>query len=779
MMGSNMNPRAQAPGTVTGLPTISVIVNTCDRSDSLRTLLRSLDRQSYCDFEVVVALGPTRDDSLEMLASEFPNRVCVVRCPEFNLSTSRNLGLAHAAGEVVAFIDDDAVPCHRWMEQIAQVYTDPEVTGVGGRTHNVNSGRGEIQFLNGLVTALAEQCDVVVNKEDRPSFVAPDNLVFPRFHGTNMTYRRQALVEINGFDENFDYLFDDADLGVRLGLAGRNLVQLPGAVVYHSPTSGRNRGKHPYDLNWYCWIRSTVYFALKSGVPTMGFTKSMGHCLRMISNFFANVQDAADRKNMPAELHGKARRMLFKGSTVGILQGLLRKRRFPGTIAAVDRDLVRFITPDSSKRMPASPHQRFEEKEATSLQETPLRICLLSVGYPPTNTHGVARSTGTLARGLAELGHEVHVVTAGRKLHVTHVDGVYIHEVSGDDNPRYSDLAANGYRNLSHWLNHSHAVFDAVVSICRDDGIQLVDSPLWGLEGLVTAINGTVPVAVRVVTSMKQIADVHGQISAENTLLGELETRFLSAADLVVSNSDATTRTIAEVYRLEPDSLHIGKAPYGMVPAPDALVQPLSGAEVESPKVLFVGRLEKRKGILDLFEAIPGVLHRHPGARILIAGSDNSREDGFFDEHKLDYPTHFLRHFPESTASVDFLGFVDEDQLEELYRTCDLFVAPSLYESFGLIYLEAMNWARPVIACSAGGPEEIVVNGRTGVLVPPGDAQALETSINNLLGSPSKRRDMGIAGRRRLLENYTHLSMARSFESLYRETLDRAGRERP
>lgn len=772
-----MNTRTSSADSPKGLPSISVVVNTCDRRDELRTLLRSLEHQSYSNFEVVVVLGPTRDDSLAMLESEFANRICVVDCPKFNLSTSRNIGVSHASGEVVAFIDDDATPSRNWLQEIARPYTDPEVAGVGGRTHLVTPGQGQTQFYRGLVTVLAEQHDVVHRDSERPSFVAPDHLVFPRFHGTNMSYRRRELLELRGFDENFEYLFDDADLGVRFGLAQRRLVQLPGGVVYHSPTSGRNRGKHPYDLNWYCWLRSTLYFALKNGGPTVGYGKSLGHCLRLISTFFTQVQEATDANHMPVELHRKARRMLSRGALVGVLQGLVMPRRFPRKTAATDRELMRF----SQQPLPTGSSGQLKHRSKTArmqhVQSSTMNICLLSSGYPPANTHGVARSTATLAKGLAELGHQVHVVTSGRRLHVTVEDGVHIHQVSGEEGGRYSDFSSRGYPNLGSWLNHSHAVSDAVDTLLREEGIQFVDSPLWGLEGLVTAVKQSLPVVVRVVTSMKQIAEVHARINPENTLLGELEAEFLSVADLVVSNSDATTRAISSVYGFEPDSLSVGKASYGMVPAPDRLVHPLAEHSSAAPRVLFVGRLEKRKGVLELFDAIPKILMTHPDAKFVLAGSDNSREDGFFDEHDVDYRTFFRNLYPAAASAVDFLGFVDESRLEELYRTCDLFVAPSLYESFGLIYLEAMNWARPVIACAAGGPEEIVVDGETGVLVPPSDAPELADAVNRLLASPAGRRDMGLAGRRRLLDRYTHVAMAKSFVSLYAEMLERKGAE--
>jgi glycosyltransferase involved in cell wall biosynthesis len=120
---------------------------------------------------------------------------------------------------------------------------------------------------------------------------------------------------------------------------------------------------------------------------------------------------------------------------------------------------------------------------------------------------------------------------------------------------------------------------------------------------------------------------------------------------------------------------------------------------------------------------------------------------------------------------VRFLGEVPEDKLNALYQSCDLFVAPSLYESFGLIYLEAMNFAKPVIGCRAGGVPEVVNDGVTGRLVDPNSPKQLAEAIVALLRSPRTLYEYGMAGRQRLLDYFTHVHMARSFERIYRRVL--------
>jgi len=754
----------------THLP-FSVIVNTCDRVHSLRTLLRSLNHQTYPNFEVVVVVGPTKDDTIDMLSEEFGNQVNVVRCAEFNLSSSRNVGLANAAGDVVAFIDDDAVPCPTWLAQLAGAYSDSAVAGAGGSTYNVNPEVGELQFFRGLFSVLAEQDDVRTSDRLPEKPTAPLDHWFPRFHGTNMSYRKEIVIEMRGFDERYEYLFDDSDIAARLARRGHQLRQLPDAVVYHSPKSGSNRGEHEFDLNWYCWLRSTIYFAIKNGTPTIGLRKSLTGAIKSVSSFYAHVDDLHGKGDIPEELHKRIRKNLRKGWAEGFFQGLVLSRKFPDGLPTNERRFSPFLRQDfpgiqSSGRIRSTGCDEMEK-----MSNEPLRVCLLSVGYPPGDTHGVSRSTHSLANGLKELGHEVHVVTAGERNRVVSQDGVYIHEVCGADHNRYSTFSAMGYQDLRHWLRHSHAVFDKVRALQLNHEIQIVDSPLWNLDGLVTAVSQDIPVVVRVVTAMKQIAAIHGREDDETSVIAELECEFLRMASAVISNSRGSVRTLREIYGIDPDGILHHVAPYGIVPVRDEEVPEHEARPTEDPTVLFVGRLEGRKGILDLFEAIPQILRQAPKTRFQIAGSDNSREDGFHAIHGMDYPSYFNKEFSSCVGQTEFLGFVDERQLQRLYRDCDVFVAPSHYESFGLIYLEAMNYARPVIGCRSGGPEDIIVDGKTGFLTPPQDVPALANAIIRLVMSPERRSEMGRSGRQRLIERFSHIAMAREFVEVYKMLL--------
>jgi glycosyltransferase involved in cell wall biosynthesis len=281
---------------------------------------------------------------------------------------------------------------------------------------------------------------------------------------------------------------------------------------------------------------------------------------------------------------------------------------------------------------------------------------------------------------------------------------------------------------------------------------------------------------VRLQTAYTQIAAIQHGRDRDRRVIGELEAELLRRADHLVANTQATLDGARALYRLAAAKPPASIVPHGIEPVDDAELRPFdpeSGRPARS--VLYVGRLERRKGILDLFTAIPEVLRRLPDARFVIAGADNSASDGFERRTGRRYDEFFEERHPEAAHAVSFLGHVSETRLAQLYQSCDLFVAPSLHESFGLIYLEAMNYAKPVVGCHAGGVPEVVAHGETGLLVEPGSARALAESIATLLDSPTRLREMGLAGRARLLERFTHLAMARAFAGIYRSLVSARG----
>jgi len=178
--------------------------------------------------------------------------------------------------------------------------------------------------------------------------------------------------------------------------------------------------------------------------------------------------------------------------------------------------------------------------------------------------------------------------------------------------------------------------------------------------------------------------------------------------------------------------------------------------------LLFVGRLDPRKGLDLLIAAMPRILERTGGrARLLVVGDSYLR------------PKFEASVAPSARAHVHFLGHVPSADLPRWYATGDIFVSPaSGNESFGIVLLEAMAAARPVVASDIPGYRSVVVPDVNGVLFPPGDVEALARTVSRLAEDPERRLLMAGRGRARALE-FAWPRVTDRLESVYREALTR------
>ena len=183
--------------------------------------------------------------------------------------------------------------------------------------------------------------------------------------------------------------------------------------------------------------------------------------------------------------------------------------------------------------------------------------------------------------------------------------------------------------------------------------------------------------------------------------------------------------------------------------------------------VLFVGRLEKRKGFGFLLDAFKIVRAEVPQARLLVVGA-------FDDDDKKPFVEYVRRN---RIHGVRFIGRVPEEELPRYYHTCDVFCAPSLgYESFGMVLVEAMAAGKPVVASAIPGYTEVVKSGAEGLLVPPGDSQALARAIIHLLNNPQLREWMGEMGRKKAAR-YSWRQIASEVLEYYQEVAELKGKK--
>jgi glycosyltransferase involved in cell wall biosynthesis len=339
---------------------------------------------------------------------------------------------------------------------------------------------------------------------------------------------------------------------------------------------------------------------------------------------------------------------------------------------------------------------------------------------------------------------------------------VVVYEVSLARNERYSDA----YPALNEPLTASTALYEGLRRVLAEHTCDVIDVPLWAAQGFVTAQYTNVPLVVWLQTTRAQLARINAQsLSRDDQALIALEQNTLGRAGGVLADSHSVLDAVRADYRLA-GSLPVGVAYLGLPQLAGAALGPRAGAGVEA---LVVGRLEKRKGTPQLLAILPDILRRHPQLTVRFVGRDNSANDDWRQRHKTDYAGFFRQAHPELAERVIFEGYVGEARLSECYRQCDLLLSGAVYESFGLIFLEAMRAARPVVAFAAGGAAEIFARGADdgALLAAPGDAAAFAQAIERLASDADLRARIGAAGLARFRAAFTDTLMAEATLHFY------------
>jgi len=245
---------------MTDAPSLSVVVASHGRPGALRRCLMALSQSARVRLEAVVVADK---EGLEAVA-RLPDagRIRTVLQAEANLAQARNDGIAQAAGEIVAFIDDDAVPEPTWAEAITRAFhASPARAAVTGPV----LGRNGISLQWGPVAVDRQGRDTPLDDPDGP---LPDGTVL-KLHGTNMAIRRDVLDALGGFDPAFRFFLDDTDLALRLAGAGHAATWLPSAQVHHAFAASERRTADRLPLSLHDIGASTTVFLRKHAPDEM------------------------------------------------------------------------------------------------------------------------------------------------------------------------------------------------------------------------------------------------------------------------------------------------------------------------------------------------------------------------------------------------------------------------------------------------------------------------------------------------------------------------------
>lgn len=719
-------------------PSISVIVNTHNRADHLKRLLDCLAHQTYENFEVVVVNGPSTDHTGQVLET-YQSAIRIEHCPEVNLCMSRNIGVHAAAGEIVAFIDDDAVPGNsRWLEEGCRPFQDPKVGVVGGESYRLN---GQHEFCNGSFTIWGENTPLADDS------LSEDELDEERYNGVigcNCFFRRSAVLNVGGFDEYYAYFLDETDLCLRIAQANYKIVHNNKALVYHEAAGGANR-KSEYHLNWEVISKSRGYFVIKASEQTgLSAEEREKRAIASCDSWLKDFKWLLSEKKISKEDYNDFVSAVKNGVKTGIQAGFHQERKLQ---FEQEHQPITFF-----------PYQ----KEIGLSHRNICYFCEDDVIIP---RGGVAVYTDALAKGLTKKGHNIYIITKGDEERLRNINGINYCTVV----PKYVPTSILSQGLPQERLNFSYACFMKLQHLISTFCVQVVESPLWDSYGLVTSyLEKKIPMATRLQTPLKMLIETKQAFeNPELDMLMEYEVAMMDHSDFIITISDCVKDTIENLYDMKFQQ-PVRKNYLGI--KPDTLATTKRKENDGKMVVFFIGRLERRKGIDSIIASIPQLMETYPNLEFRLAGDCNIVDDVIGDTYKN-------KLLKENRGAkwlkrVHFLGKISDQDKEQEFADCDVFVSPSLYESFGIIFIEAMRYAKPVIGCNVGGMKEVISNGETGLLCEPGNAESFATCLDKLLRDASLRYTMGRAGLERLNRMFTEETMCDGALEIYREMIE-------
>ena len=377
-----------------------------------------------------------------------------------------------------------------------------------------------------------------------------------------------------------------------------------------------------------------------------------------------------------------------------------------------------------------------------------MKVALLTREYPPEVYGGAGVHVEYLARALASLVDvpvevTVHCQGAPR-------EGAVAHQPLGD-------LRDAVLRVFSTDLSMADAA----------GGADLVHSHTWyaNLAGHLASLLHGIP-HVATVHSLEPLRPWKAeQLGGGYALSSWAERTALAAASAVIAVSEGMRADVLSVYpEIAPERVRvirngIDTAEYAPDPGTDVLRR--HGVDLSRPYVIFVGRITRQKGVPVLLRAAATL---DPSAQLVLCA-------GAADTPELEAEvSHLVAGLQAARSGVIWIPeMLPKADVIQLLTHALAFVCPSVYEPLGIVNLEAMACATAVVASRVGGIPEVVDGGVTGLLVPPDDPASLADALNLLLRDPGRAAELGLAGRRRAVAEFSWEAVAAQTAELYAE----------
>lgn len=661
------------------MPTISVVVCafTRERLEVLTEAIESLRAQTLPAAEIVLVI----DHAPELLAEAqrlWPDLRIVANRERQGLSGARNTGVAEASGEVVAFLDDDAIAAPNWLERLATAYADPNVLGAGGSVRP--------RWVEGKPAWFPPEFDWVVGctHSGMPQALSSvRNLV-----GANMSFRRGPLVEVGGFSHDLGRVgtlpvgCEETDLSIRVHQRWprAQIVYDPAATVDHVVPEARGRLGYFIDR---CRAEGRSKAVLTRMVGSEdGLSAERSYVRRTLPlGFLRGIGDALRGK--PAGFGRAAMIVLGLATTTW---GYLLVR---SGITKPDR-MSSSRTGDGGERQAGSPR------------------VLMVTPRSPLAQGGVERHVMEVSRRMAAAGAAVKVICSDTEVDAARTElreGVEIRTVPA--RPRGRDY----YFAPGIWKEMTEGDWDVV----HVQSYHTLVAPLAMLRALRLGI--------------PYVVTFHGgghSSDLRNTMRGA-QMRLLRPLLRRSARLVAVARFEIEDYG---QALGLGPESFALIPNGTDVSfgdAELADQEPPTPVLATIGRLERYKGHDRVLAAFPAVLEREPYARLLIVGKGPYEGE--------------LRRQAEELGVADRVEITsvpsDEPQaMARLLGGISLVVLLSEFETHPLVALEAAAARRRLIVADRGGLAEIAADGFARPLSPGATAGETADAIVEELAKP-------------------------------------------
>lgn len=392
-----------------------------------------------------------------------------------------------------------------------------------------------------------------------------------------------------------------------------------------------------------------------------------------------------------------------------------------------------------------------------------MHICFVAIDYhSAVGGGGLASYVATLGGALVAQGHRVTVLASGARYQMSAEDGLQIIRAPlGNLHWYLYRLRAPSIGVLPlRELEWSLAIRRALGPLLAAGAVDAIEISEVGALFLAGARHSLPPLIVRLHGAPYVFRKRSGQpISLGERMSWRMELAAMRRAAAVTAPSHFQAQEVAGDLGWPAGRIHV--VPNPLDPQLARHVPTFSSAGSAPPLVLYTGQVAYHKGVLSLLAAVPHLAQAVPDVQVAIAGARHTSIDDHALECALDQAG--------ARARVRLLGHVPRERLPDWYCRAAVFALPSYYETFGISAIEAMACGLPVVATTAGGLPEVVEDGVTGLLTPPGDARALAEAITRLLRDPALRERMGRAGRERALAYFMADRVAERMTAVYEQ----------